>query len=92
MAEKISEKKEEEEKINSLIEYFYIIGPNPETIKIEELYDNISQNRNNTNIINAKISSKFPPVEKPLTSYKDEIIIRHCFPNGYNIEETNPGR
>ena len=92
MAEKISEKKEEEEKASPLIEYFYIIGPNPETIKIEELYDNISQNRNNTNNINAKILSKFPPVEKPLTSYKDEIIISHCFPNGYNIKETNPGR
>ena len=64
MAEKISEKKEEEEKINSLIEYFYIIGQNPETIKTEELYDNISQNRNNTNNINAKILSKFPSSRK----------------------------
>ena len=92
MTEKIPEKKEEEEKINPLIEYFYVIGPNPETIKIEKIYDKIAQKVNSTDEINAKILSKFPPVEKPLTSYKDEIIISHCFPNGYNIENSNPGR
>ena len=82
-------RKEEEEKVDPLIEYFYIIGPNPETIKSDEFYNNFSPNLNE---LNAKIISKFPPYERPLSSIKEEIIISHCFPNGYNIEESNPGR
>ena len=90
MSEKTPEKKEEEEeKINPLIEYFYIIGPNPEAIKKEELYNNFT---NNLNGLDAKLLSKFPPIERPLTSIKEEIIISHCFPNGFNIEESNPGK
>ena len=77
----------EEENIDPLIEYFYIIGPNPEIIKNEEFFNNFR-----SSLINAKILSKFPPVEKPFCSIKDEIVISHCFPNGFKIEESNPGR
>ncbi len=72
------------EKIDHLIEYFYIIGPNSETIKEDEFYNNFSPSK----YINAKILSKFPPVENPQCSIKDEIIISHCFPNGYKIIES----
>ena len=36
-------RKEEEEKVDPLIEYFYIIGPNPETIKSDEFYNKCIQ-------------------------------------------------
>ena len=78
-------KNEDEEKVNPLIEYFYIIGPNPDIIKKDDIYNNLSIK------LNAKILSKFPPLERPLSSIKDEIIISHCFPNGYNLEKSNPG-
>ena len=87
MSEKPRKRKEEEEKINPFIEYFYLIGP--ESIKTEKLYKFFSKEINN---INPKILSKFPPTERPLTSFKDEIIISHCFPNGYKIEEYDPGQ
>ena len=88
MAIRSNERKEdEEEKINPLIEYFYLIGP--ESIKIEKLYNPLSKEISN---IIPKILSKFPPTERPLTSFKEEIIISHCFPNGYKIEEYDPGQ
>ena len=73
------------EKINPLIEYFYIIGPNPEIIKNNEFYKNIELQEK----IDAKILTKFPPVEKYQITLKDEIIISHCFPNGFKIIKSN---
>ena len=89
MSVKTQDKKEE--KIDPLVEYFYIIGPNPETIISDDFYINIQNNPNDINI-NAKILSKFPPVEKPLCSIKDEIIVSHCFPNGFYLlkEDQHP--
>ena len=87
MSKRNRDKTEEEENIDPLIEYFYIIGPNPEIIKNEDFFNNFQ-----SSFINAKILSKFPPVEKHFCSIKDEIVISHCFPNGYCIEESNPGK
>ena len=76
-----NKKEEEEEKLNPLIEHFYIIGPNPDIIKKEEFYNELSS-KNNTEY---KILSKFPPIERYQSYIKDEILISHCFPNGINI-------
>lgn len=76
-----NKKEEEEEKLSPLIEHFYIIGPNPDMIKKEEFYNELSSKNN----IEYKIISKFPPIERYQSYIKDEILISHCFPNGFYI-------
>lgn len=76
-----NKKEEEEEKLSPLIEHFYIIGPNPDIIKKEEFYNDLSSKKN----IEYKIITKFPPIERYQSYIKDEILISHCFPNGFNI-------
>jgi len=74
-----NKKEEEEEKLNPLIEHFYTIGLNPDLIQKDEFY--ISPQK----YIDYKIISKFPPIERYQSYIKDEILISHCFPNGFNI-------
>ena len=74
-----NKKEEEEEKLNPLIEHFYIIGLNPDIIKKDEFYTSPQK------YIEYKILSKFPPIERYQSYIKDNILISHCFPNGFNI-------
>lgn len=40
-----NKKEEEEEKLSPLIEHFYIIGPNPDIIKKDEFYNDLSSKK-----------------------------------------------
>ena len=75
--------------LQTLEEYFIIIGPetkiysndNLYTLPINELNDKYSKD-----IFKPKILSKFPPLNKSYMNI-DESIIDICFPNHYNLLE-----
>ena len=77
---------------NNLIQNFYIIG-----LSQEDLFSN-SENKEgspNKNIdifdakseieLTPKIITKFPPTDSNHNSIPNEIIIDHCFPNGFKM-------
>ena len=77
---------QELDKGNNFIDYFLVIGLEPEIYKNNWLYteefDTIIKMHKNE--IKPKIISSFPPFEKTTISF-DESILNHCFPNGYHL-------
>lgn len=71
---------------NPLIEYFYSIGISPETIKKSEYYK--ENNFQKPEFLKPEVLNKFPPVKKPNSEIEPNIIISHCFPNGFKLVES----
>ena len=78
---------------NNLIQNFYIVGLPPSDFfhlksnnKGEFL--NIFNNKNEIELI-PKMISKFPPKNSNFNGIDDEIVINHCFPNGFTIIKSN---
>ena len=71
---------------SNLLEYFLIIGLDPEIYKNEWLYfeplETIREKYKDE--IKPKIISQFPPFKKTTCSF-DESIIDYCFPEGFNL-------
>ena len=71
---------------NNFIDYFLVIGLEPEIYKKNWLYteefDILTTKHKDE--IKPKIISSFPPFEKTTISF-DESILNHCFPNGYQL-------
>ena len=71
---------------NNFIDYFLVIGLEPEIYKKKWLYteefDILTTKHKDE--IKPKIISSFPPFEKTTISF-DESILNHCFPNGYQL-------
>ena len=74
---------------NNLIQNFYIIGLYPEDVcpksksdknKIIDIFT-----ANTYTELTPKIISKFPPTNSNHNSLQNEIIIEHCFPNGFKM-------
>ena len=77
---------------NNLIQNFYIIG-----LSQEDLFSNSESKEGspNKNIdifdakseieLTPKIITKFPPTDSNHNSIPNEIIIDHCFPNGFKM-------
>ena len=85
--------KENEDKLNlgyNFVDYFLTIGSNPSIFKEEWLYES------DISLLNSKyreelkpiLINKFPKNEKKLVGL-DEAIISHCFPNGFEVCESN---
>ena len=73
---------------NPLIEYFYSFGISPETVKKPEYYK--ENNFLKPEFLKAEVLNKFPPVKKPNSEIDPNVIINHCFPNGFKlVESTN---
>ena len=81
--------KEEMDKANNLIDYFLIVGVDPEIYKNDWLYNCGYEElkKKYKNKLEPKIISSFPPYEKTTIAF-DESIITHCFPNGFNIKKS----
>ena len=74
---------------NNLIQNFYIIGLHPEDFfhineENEGEFLNIFQDKISINL-KEKIISKFPPNNSNFNEINDEIIVNHCFPNGFSL-------
>ena len=78
--------KSELNKAANFIDYFVEIGVDPSVYKKGWLYDdNLSlEELNEKEELKPKIISYFPPMEKETISF-DEVVINHCFPNGYYL-------
>ena len=70
----------------NFIDYFLVIGVEPEIYKKEWLYNNDIDtiNEKYKEEIKPKVISSFPPFEKTTISF-DESILSHCFPQGYKF-------
>ena len=81
---------EEATSCNTFLEYFYIFGANEKTVKREEFF---TGNRFTIDgYLKVQLLSKFPPFEKPNSNIDENVIMNHCFPNGfklYQIENQN---
>ena len=71
---------------NNLVDYFLVIGIGKEYIFRDFLYNNDITKLNE--IIKPSILSTFPNFDKENISI-DNSIIDYCFPNGYQISESN---
>ena len=87
------EKNKEFEKIQkgldegcNFIDYFLVIGLEPEIYKKEWLYKEEfeTMNEKHKKEIKPKIISSFPPFEKSTISF-DDSILSHVFPHGYQL-------
>ena len=75
---------------NNLFQNFYIVGLSMEDfIQISKKEDpkNIFQSNNEVEL-SPKIITKFPPNDYNHNSIPDQIIIDHCFPNGFKMVKT----
>ena len=82
--------KEELNKGTNFIDYFLIIGVDPEIYTQEWLYSNDFKELNenfNEKKISPKIISYFPPYEKTKIGF-DDSLIWHCFPNGFKLRKS----
>ena len=88
--EEYNKLKDELDKANNFIDYFLVVGVDPEIYKNNWLYeyDADELNKKYKEELEPKIISSFPPFEKHTISF-DESIIMHCFPNGYEIVKYN---
>ena len=74
----------------NFIDYFLVIGLEPEIYKNKWLYEQDYKEikEKHKDDIKPKIISSFPHFEKSTTSFS-ESILNHCFPNGYQIIKSN---
>ena len=68
---------------DNLIKNFYLFGVEPGDIDIS----NFENNYLKQNFLQIKLLSKFPPNETKIL-IDPNIIISHCFPNGYYLRQT----
>ena len=82
--------RQELNKASNFIDYFVEIGVDPGIYKKGFLYDvSLSlEELNKKEELNPKIISYFPPFEKETISF-DDSIIKHCFPNGFKLIQSN---
>ena len=64
-----------------LYQNFYIIGLDDDVVLTEQFYENDKMDS-----YSPKIISKFPSTSHNLSVIPDEVIVQHCFPNGYKFE------
>ena len=69
--------------LHNLIQYFYVIGLDNQITSKMSFYKNYNIN------LKPKITTKYPNIDLPYLNIPNEIIISHCFPNGYKLIEKN---
>jgi hypothetical protein len=82
--------KEDIDKGTNFIDYFLIIGVEPQDFFNDKIYEcDLDELKNKYgDKLQPKIISYFPKFEKKTIAF-DDSIISHCFPNGFNIIKSN---
>ena len=82
--EEYNKLKDELDKANNFIDYFLVVGVDPEIYKNNWLYecDADELNKKYKEQLEPKIISSFPPFEKHTISFYESILM-HCFQIGY---------
>ena len=75
---------------NNLIQNFYVLGLSPDRFfQVQEdgfgVFLNILKDPKTKLDLTPEIISKFPPENGNYNSAKDEMVIAHCFPKGFQI-------
>ena len=75
---------------DTLIQFFYMLGIEPKNLDVSEF-------KNDKKFLlkdfkEVQLLTKFPSSGRIQSDIDPNILKCHCFPNGYNIEESNPGR
>ena len=80
---------QELDKGNNFIDYFLVIGLEPDIYKKKWLFTEELETINTKykDEIKPKIISSFPPFEKSTISF-DDSILNHCFPHGYQLTKS----
>ena len=69
--------------LHNLLQYFYVIGLDNKTTSKMSFY------KNSNLTLKPKITTKYPNINLPYLNIPNEIIISHCFPNGFKLLEKN---
>ena len=70
----IKQLKNDIDNTNNFIDYFLVIGINPQEFMKDFMYDNDVKTINNSGILKPEIISKFPPFEKSTITIDDEVV------------------
>ena len=75
---------------DTLFQYFYIFGIDPEFIDIYEFYDN--NNFFEKDFVKPQLISIFPPFNRTQSNIDTNVILAHCFPCGFTflVSKTQP--
>ena len=71
---------------NTFLDYFYCFGLNTETIITNYLYNQTKYEGEHENI-KPTLISKFPPFNKTHSNIDENIILQHCFSDGFKLIE-----
>ena len=74
---------EEASSCNTFMEYFYVFGANEKIVAREDFY--LKSLFTKPGYLKMQLLSKFPPFEKPNSNVDENVIMSHCFPNGFNL-------
>ena len=70
---------------DTLIQYFYSFGVEPNSLDISDLtLDRVFLKPDYKEV---QLISEYPPYERSQSSIESNIIMNHCFPNGYSLKE-----
>ena len=71
----------------TLFQYFYIFGVEPDSINTEDLSKNTKYLQ--SNFLKVDLLAKYPPFERSQSDIEPNIVMSHCFPNGYSLIKKN---
>ena len=67
----------------TLYQYFYIFGVEPDSINAEDLSKDTTYLQ--SNFLKVDLLTKYPPFERSQSDIESNIVMSHCFPNGYSL-------
>ena len=70
----------------TLIEFFYLFGIDPNSLNISEF--NVDKNYLLKDFKQVELLTKFPPSGRYQSDMDPTVLISHCFPNGFNLKES----
>ena len=71
----------------TLFQYFYIFGVEPDSINAEDLSKDTEYLL--PNFLKEDLLTKYPPFERSQSDIDSNIVMSHCFPNGYCLIKKN---
>lgn len=71
----------------TLFQYFYIFGVEPDSINTADLSEDKKYIQ--PNFLKVELLTKYPPFERSQSNIDPNIVMCHCFPNGYSLIKEN---
>ena len=71
---------------DNLIQYFYLFGIEPDSLDISDFTE--EKHFLKRNFKNVQLLTQFPPFSQKISNLSPNIVMTHCFPNGYSLIES----